>query len=228
MAKENEPQSRGDRRRARTRSSLLTAAGRRFAAQGVEATTIAEITEEADVGFGSFYNHFGSKEEIAEAVLGEGLEEQKAVLFELIDPLTDPAESVAVAHAFLVRQAVSDPTFGRLLVRLDDSHRLMIRALGERARQDIVDGVQTGRFTTADPEVSFFDTGGALLLVMRAVLDGELGEDAGVRHCEGLLRMLGLAGKEPAEVARRANEAVSPTPEPIPNRTNSAETPSEL
>ena len=29
-----------------------------FARQGVENTRINEITDEADVGFGSFYNHF--------------------------------------------------------------------------------------------------------------------------------------------------------------------------
>lgn len=209
MPEEVRAPTRRERRRAKTRSSLLAAAQALFARQGVEATAIAEITETADVGFGSFYNHFDSKEEIAEAVLVEGLERQRTVLFELLDPLTDPAESVALAHSFLIEQARNNPTFGWLLVRLDASHRLLIRALGERARQDIRDGIAAGRFVTDDPEVTFFATGGALLLVMRAVLDGELGADAGVRHGEGLLRMLGLAGEEVAAIARRANEAVA-------------------
>ena len=55
----------------------------------------------------------------------------------------------------------------------------------------------------------FFGTGGALLLVMRAILDDEVGPDAGVRHCEGVLRMLGLTGDDVADIARRANEAVA-------------------
>jgi hypothetical protein len=45
---------------------------------------------------------------------------------------------------------------------------------------------------------------------MRAVLDGELGEDAGARHCEGVLRMLGVEESEVAEIAQRANEAAAP------------------
>jgi AcrR family transcriptional regulator len=208
MPQEKSPATRGERRRAQTRGRLVAAAGRLFAAQGVEATTIAEITEEADVGFGSFYNHFDSKDEIAEAALGEALGDQAAALFDLIDPITDPAEVVAVAHSYLIEQTAINPTFARLLVRLDDSHRLMIRALGTRARQDIVDGIEAGRFTTADPEVSFFGTGGALLLVMRAVLDGDLDEDAGLHHCEGLLRMLGVADDEAVDIARRAVESV--------------------
>ena len=209
MAEDVPAPTRRERRRARTRASLIGAAQKLFARQGVEATAIAEITEAADVGFGSFYNYFDSKEEIAEAVLGEALEEQRAALFALIDPVTDPAETIALAHAFLIEQARSDPGFGWLLVRLDASHRLLIKALGERARQDIRDGIEAGRFVTADVEVSFFDTGGALLLVMRAVLDGEVGEDAGVRHCEGLLRMLGVAGEEVPDISERANAAVA-------------------
>ncbi|MBS1862617.1 MAG: helix-turn-helix transcriptional regulator [Actinobacteria bacterium] len=202
--------TRRQRRREETRAGLIAAAQKLFARQSIEATAIAEITEAADVGFGSFYNYFDSKEEIAEAVLAEALDEQKAALFELIGPTTDPAESVALAHSFLIEQVRRNPTFGWLLVRLDASHRLMIRALGERARQDIRDGVKAGRFVTADPEASFFGTGGALLLVMRAVLDGELGADAGIRHCEGVLRMLGLPDDDAVDIARRAGEATAP------------------
>jgi AcrR family transcriptional regulator len=207
MAKATRTPTRQERRREKTRASLIGAAQTLFARQGVEATAIAEITEAADVGFGSFYNYFDSKEEIAEAVLVEALEQQKTALFALIDPLTDPAETVALAHAFLIRQAIGNPTFGWLLVRLDASHRLLIRALGDRARKDIRDGVKAGRFITADPEVSFFATGGALLLVMRALLDGDLGPKAGVRHCEGLLRMLGLSDADAVDIAKRANAA---------------------
>ena len=199
--------TRGERRRAQTRSRLLDAGGTLFARQGVEATAIAEITEEADVGFGSFYNHFESKEALADAVLTEAVGEQRDRLLELIEPITDPAEAVALAHAFLIEQARTDPTFGWLLVRLDASHRLLIRSLGDAARADIDDGLAAGRFVTADREVAFFGTGGALLLVMRAVLDGDLGEDAAPRHCEGLLRMLGVAEAEVGEIARRAAEA---------------------
>ncbi len=210
MPEEVRAPTRQERRRERTRASLIGAAGELFAGKGVEATAIAEITEAADVGFGSFYNYFDSKEEIAEAVLEAAIEEQKGALFELIEPLTDPAESVALAHAFLIRQAIGNPSFGWLLVRLDASHRLLIRALGDRARQDIRDGLKAGRFVSADVEVSFLGTGGAVLLVMRAILDGDLGDEAGARHCEGVLRMLGVPGDEVEDIARRANEAVAP------------------
>jgi AcrR family transcriptional regulator len=55
------PPDRHARRREHTRARLLRAARTLFARQGIDKTRINEITEEADVGFGSFYNHFESK-----------------------------------------------------------------------------------------------------------------------------------------------------------------------
>ena len=62
------------RRRAETRARLLEAARATFARQGIDATRINEITDEADVGFGSFYNYFESKDAIVAAVVEETVE----------------------------------------------------------------------------------------------------------------------------------------------------------
>ena len=56
--------SRLDRRRARTRQALIGAAARLIAEGRGERASIQEITEEADIGFGSFYNHFDNKEQL--------------------------------------------------------------------------------------------------------------------------------------------------------------------
>ena len=50
-----------DRRKARTRQALIDAAVRLIADGRSERASIQEITEAADIGFGSFYNHFESK-----------------------------------------------------------------------------------------------------------------------------------------------------------------------
>src|SRR5579859_1853945 len=52
--------SRLDRRKARTRQALIDAAVRLIAEGRGDRASIQEITEEADIGFGSFYNHFES------------------------------------------------------------------------------------------------------------------------------------------------------------------------
>jgi AcrR family transcriptional regulator len=50
-----------DRRKAHTRAALINAA-QTFIAAGRTNVAIVEITHAADVGIGSFYNHFHSKE----------------------------------------------------------------------------------------------------------------------------------------------------------------------
>jgi AcrR family transcriptional regulator len=56
-------------RQAKTRSRLLEAAYRLMSKKGVNDTAIQEITDLADVAFGTFYNYFESKDDIAAQVL---------------------------------------------------------------------------------------------------------------------------------------------------------------
>jgi len=49
--------SRLDRRKARTRGALIAAAREMLASRDPAEVSIQDITEAADVGFGSFYNH---------------------------------------------------------------------------------------------------------------------------------------------------------------------------
>jgi AcrR family transcriptional regulator len=191
------------RRREQTRRKLLDAAKVLFARKGFDATRIQEITDEADVGFGSFYNHFESKEALIEAVLSETVAAEAAAIDRLTATLTDPAEIIAAAHRFFVRRAQADPDWGRLLVRLDLSHNILRTTLRPYARRDLRAGAASGRLQVADERVALIASGGALLAVMRAVLDDHAPPNADVLHAEGVLRQLGLTPRDAAEVARR-------------------------
>jgi AcrR family transcriptional regulator len=196
-------QGRQGRRRAQTRAKLLAAAAALFARQGVENTRINEITEEADLGFGSFYNHFENKDAIVQAVLQETIAAQGEAIASLTADLEDPAQIIAAAHRHFVRLARTDPDWAWLLVRLDASHHVILSALGPHARRDLRKGIAAGRLQVANERVALFAAGGALLAVMRAVLDRHAPRDADIHHAEGILRMLGLTANEATEIARR-------------------------
>lgn len=195
--------SRAARRRAKTRAQLIDAARALFSRQGVDATRINEITEQADVGFGSFYNHFDSKDAIVEAVVRETIESQAVALERIARDLEDPAEVVAVAHRHFLSRALRDPEWGWLLIRIDVPHRVVTAALEPFAMRDLERGLKQGRFAVGDPKVALHATGGALLAVMRLMLDGDAPKDADIEHAEGVLRLLGLSTADAAEVARR-------------------------
>ena len=197
------------RRRAETRARLLEAARATFARQGIDVTRINEITDEADVGFGSFYNYFESKEAIVAAVVEETVEAAGQAIEAATSELDDPAEVVAIAHRSLVRRAAEEPEWGWLLVRLEISHDLGFAALSPYAARDIDRGIEAGRFHVEDRNVALIATAGALLGVMRAVLQGRAGRDTADQHAALVLRMLGLSADDAAEVAARPLPDVS-------------------
>jgi AcrR family transcriptional regulator len=199
------------RRREQTRRRLLGAARALFARQGVDNTRINEITEEADVGFGSFYNHFESKDAILQAVLHETIAAQGEAIAAVTADLRDPAQVIAAAHRHFVRLARTDPDWAWLLVRLDASHHLVLSALGPFALRDLRQGIKAGRLHVPNEQVAVFAAGGALLAVMRAVLDGHAPKDADVHHAEGILRLLGLPDDEAADIARRPLPTINAT-----------------
>lgn len=56
-------------RQRQTRVRLREVAYRLMSDQGVDATSIQQITDAANVGFGTFYNYYPSKEALAREVL---------------------------------------------------------------------------------------------------------------------------------------------------------------
>lgn len=62
------------KRSLRTRTRLLQAALTAFGEKGVEATTIEDVTERADLGKGTFYRHFTSKEDIVVTLIAESVQ----------------------------------------------------------------------------------------------------------------------------------------------------------
>lgn len=56
----------------RNRGKIVTAAGERFRARGIDAVGIDELMSSAGMTHGGFYNHFASKEDLALEVLHQG------------------------------------------------------------------------------------------------------------------------------------------------------------
>jgi len=66
--------NRSQKRAKRTRKKLKKAALDVFSEKSVDAATVEEITEKADVGKGTLYQHFEDKEEIVVTLVDEAVE----------------------------------------------------------------------------------------------------------------------------------------------------------
>jgi AcrR family transcriptional regulator len=195
--------ARGSRRRLRTRARLIEAARRIAATRGIEATPISEITEEAGVGVGSFYNHFATKEELLEAVISDTFEAHGAALDRIHEGKDDIAEILAQNIRLTMRMVDHDPIWGWFAVRTGLYAPQLQSSLGGRLERDLRRGFDDGRFASYDERTTVAAFGGALLGVMRTKLEGELPRDADRFLAEQLLRLLGLPPTEAEEIAGR-------------------------
>jgi AcrR family transcriptional regulator len=92
-------ETRQDRRRARTRAALLRAAKHLLATKGFHATKIADIAAAADVGTGTFYLHFPTKDALFTDLARETAVELKDEIDRAKAAYADPAEKARVATA---------------------------------------------------------------------------------------------------------------------------------
>ncbi|EHB59113.1 regulatory protein TetR [Mycolicibacterium rhodesiae JS60] len=190
------PATRTERQRERTRRQLLDAGRTLIAAKGVPGLRIQEITEQADIALGSFYNYFPSKEEFLEAVITESLSDLASATISNVDDTTDPAEVVALANLRVIRLAYTEPDFARLIVNIGHSEALFGAAVHPHARVAVERGIASGRFDVADVEVLLTTVIGGAFALIREILDGRHGDHAERAFARLVLAALGLSTSE--------------------------------
>lgn len=156
-------ESRGSRRKRQTREKLLQAAMELMAERGMDGVAINEITEQADVGFGTFYNHFPSKEAIYAALIKQVFEDFADDIDTRTKGMTDPAEILAFSIQMTLQKAAQDVLWGKFLVRESITPDALTRGLGQRLVRDVMMGLQQGRFASNDPISSFITLSGMMI-----------------------------------------------------------------
>lgn len=208
-----------DRRKARTRAALVRAA-QAFIAAGKLNVPILEITQAADVGMGSFYNHFENKEQLYQAAVEDALDTHGALLDELTTGLNDPAHVFAQSFRLTGRFHRRNPELSKVLLNNGLALAGSDKGLAPRARRDIEAAARAGRFAVPDPGLAMVIIAGAALCLGQFLHDHPERDDAEATNqvTEDLLRMLGLAAGEAREVCRRP----LPDLETAPSRQGSA------
>ena len=134
------PANRRSRRQAEIRERLVRSALRLFAERGFMATTVEEITNLADVGKGTFFNYFPSKEHVfaarargqAEtierflAIARESNESMNELFYELTMTLSEGFEvSPAIFQSIVVAVSSNEAVRGMLSEALEQGRKPM-------------------------------------------------------------------------------------------------------
>jgi AcrR family transcriptional regulator len=193
-----------DRRKARTRQSLLEAAVRLIADGRGDRASIQEITDEADIGFGSFYNHFNSKEQLFQTASEEVLERWGQMIDAACVGLDDPAQVFAASLRISGRLAWTHPEIAGFITGAGLQLLDTDLGLAPRALRDIQAGQAANRFSFANAQIALSAVAGGLLGLLRLHEDQpDAIEESSVEELtEASLRLLGIPAAEARRLAR--------------------------
>jgi AcrR family transcriptional regulator len=202
-----EPTDRRSRKRERSRQAILAAARDVMAGKGIDEATMAEISERADVALGSLYNHFGSKEDLALAVVDAEIDEHAIRIEELTADFPDPAMVFAFGVRTVIQQATTNDRWRRLLGRPAVIAERFRIGFGPYATRDIRLAVEAGRYRVADADLAWRLAVWAIVGFSAAIRDGDAAPD---QLDAAVVALLGIVGMDATE----AHQVLATLPAP--------------
>lgn len=200
---ERERETRGARRKRRNREALLAAGHQVMASKGIDAATMAEIADLADVGAGTVYNYFESKDDLAMCVMERVMDLLAQRIEAVTNTFDDPGQVYAFGIRNVMKAATTDHRWRWLLRRSEVIADAMYRVMGPYAIRDIRNAVAAGRYRTDDPELAWRMATHAIVGFSLAVCDRKIHIDKMDDAVVNLLGMVGVLPEEAWEIARR-------------------------
>ena len=150
--------NRFERRKQRTRAELVAAATRVLARQGLQSTKIADIAAAADVGVGTFYLHFDTKEALYDALVEDAAARLKAAIDAAREGIDDPVAETRGATEAMCRFARDNREVFKLVFGPGASHHEVVRRAQALFAQDIEQsirrGIERGVFGVVPPAIA--------------------------------------------------------------------------
>lgn len=150
--------NRFERRKERTRQDLLAAAVSVLARKGFHDTKITDIAAEADVGVGTFYLHFETKDALFDALVDDTVRRLKTAVDDARLAVTDPIERLRAANQAFCRFAERNREVFRIVFGHSAAYHDVIQRAQDLFAADIEDnirdGVAAGAFASLPTDVA--------------------------------------------------------------------------
>jgi AcrR family transcriptional regulator len=195
--------SRSERRKQRNRQALIDAGHHVMFEKGIDAATMMEIAERADVGAGTVYNYFASKHELAVCVMEQVMDRLAQRIESVTDTFDDPAQVYAFGIRNVIIAATTDHRWKWLLRRSEVIADAMYRVMGPYAIRDIRKAVSVARYNVEDPDLAWRQATHAIVGFSLAVCDQRIAPGKIDEAIVNLLCMVGVSRKEAWEIATR-------------------------
>ena len=198
------------RRRERNRQAILEAARYVIERKGIDAATMQEITDRADVGAGTIYNYFDSKQDLLGSIVSEELANLVIVVQSAASAIGNRPRAAAGAYGLTLERLATDVIWGHLLHQpkiLGDTIYKAHKMAGETdlfaARSRYLPSAHSGKLAI---ELAWWQTVGTLVALAQAARDGYLFcDETFLREATGnMLRMNGVPENEIRELLAEA------------------------
>jgi AcrR family transcriptional regulator len=191
------------RKQQRKREALVQAGYKVMSERGIDSATMQEIAELADVGAGTVYSYFKSKDDLAIAVM-ERLMYDLALRIEAVtNSFTDPAQVYAFGVRAVVEAATSDLRWKQLLYRSEVIADAMHRRMGPFAIRDLENATKAGRFKVKNASLTFKMAAHAIVGACLSITHGDFPPESIEDIVVRVLCMTGIGEAEAAELANR-------------------------
>jgi AcrR family transcriptional regulator len=197
-------------RQERNREALVLAGYKMMSKKGIDAATMQEIAEHADVGAGTVYSYFKNKDELAVAVLERVMLNLALRIEAVTDDFTDPAQVYAFGVRQVIDAATGDLRWKQLLHRAEVIANAMFNSMGPFAIRDLEKATLAGRFKIADARITFKLASYAIIGASLAITQGILPISAKDEIIVRLLCMNGIGEAEALDLARRPCPVLPP------------------
>lgn len=200
---ETKLQGRVARKQQRKREALVQAGYKVMSERGIDSATMQEIAELADVGAGTVYSYFKSKDDLAIAVM-ERLMHDLALRIEAVtNTFTDPAQVYAFGVRCVIEAATTDIRWKQLLYRSEVIADAMHRRMGPFAIRDLENATKAGRFKVKNASLTFKMAAHAIVGSCLAINHDEFPPNAIEEIVVRTLCMTGIGEAEAIDLATR-------------------------
>lgn len=202
------PAGRVARRQRQTREALIRAARAVMSEKGVDSATVLEIAERADIGAGTVYNYFKSKEDLAIAVLEEMMHGLALRIEEATQSFEDPAQVYAYGIRTVLETATTDVRWKQLLNRSEVIADALFRRMGPFAIRDLRRAADAGRFKIPNAELVWRLTSHAIVGISLAITTDAVPQDSLDQVVVRLLCVTGIGADAAIELSQRPRPAL--------------------
>ncbi len=142
--------------------AIRKAAIRVFAVKGYHEATVSEIAAEADVGKGTVYFYYASKEDILLAILEYHFDQMIGLIEQIEELDVDPALATRMIVRDTIRRLEADPDLFKIMQqqpllyheRVKERFEVLFEQMVERIERVLRAGIDAGVLRSFDPRVA--------------------------------------------------------------------------